>query len=259
MDDFVLTAVLFKVGYAFAALALVYWVFRKILSYSREMDERAGIDFKDSMAIMKESPEALANYKGRRIHGLLILAGCLCLMLGMLWGCSAQAAPLISDRYDRQIGEAVEKYWPDYPFPTSWKAQLYQESRLDPAAVSPVGAAGLAQFMPATWRQVVRELRLPPGVSPHHELAITAGAYYMARLRRQWSAPRPADDRQRLAQASYNGGIGNMLAAQRLCGDPPLYADIIRCLPQVTGRHARETIGYVPAIARWRRLIEAGG
>lgn len=46
------------------------------------------------------------------------------------------------------------------------KAQYYQESHLKPNAVSPVGAAGVAQFMPATWRQISRELGYG-NVSPH--------------------------------------------------------------------------------------------
>jgi soluble lytic murein transglycosylase-like protein len=140
----------------------------------------------------------------------------------------------------------------------SWKSQLYQESRLDPAAVSPVGAAGLAQFMPGTWADVARALRIPPGVSPHHAFAVEAGAWYMARLRRQWSSPRPEEDRHRLAQAAYNAGLGHILAAQRRCGGPNLYSDIIRCLPAITGRHSEETITYVQRIAKWRAMMEAG-
>jgi hypothetical protein len=168
-------------------------------------------------------------------------------------------ASMFPSQYDREIKRAVELYWPEYPFWTSWKSQLFQESRLDPAAVSPVGAAGLAQFMPGTWAQISRELRLPPGLSPHHAWAIEAGAYYMAKLRGQWSAPRPALDRHQLAQASYNAGLGHLLSAQRKCGGPPGYEAIVACLPQITGRHSAETIGYIKAIARWRRLIEAGG
>ena len=51
-----------------------------------------------------------------------------------------------------------------------------------------------------------------------------------------------------LALASYNGGAGNIIKAQKLCGGPPLYAEIMACLHQVTGRHAKETRGYAPAI-----------
>lgn len=165
-------------------------------------------------------------------------------------------ATAFSDRYDTQIRRAVDLWWPDFPFWPAWKAQLYQESRLDPDAVSPVGARGLAQFMPATWRMMVVELKLGLNASPHSETAIEAGAYYMARLRRQWSSPRPRADRQMLAQASYNAGLGHLLTAQRRCGMAVLYDAIIRCLPAVTGRHSEETMTYVTRIWRWWRLME---
>ncbi|MCT4627952.1 transglycosylase SLT domain-containing protein [Halodesulfovibrio sp.] len=72
-----------------------------------------------------------------------------------------------------------------------YKAQLYQESMLNPKAVSPVGAKGLAQFMPATWKEIAT-LRGYGYASPHSpKYAIDAGAYYMAKLRRGWSSPRP--------------------------------------------------------------------
>ena len=163
-----------------------------------------------------------------------------------------------SREYDARIERAVDRWWPDRPVWREWKAQLYQESRLDSAAVSPVGAAGLAQFMPGTWDEVTHALGWGV-VSPHiAELAIEAGAYYMARLRRSWFSPRPADDRQHLAQASYNAGLGNLLRAQRLCGGQRLYAEIVACLPAVTGRHATETTTYVERIERWWRMMEAG-
>lgn len=111
--------------------------------------------------------------------------------------------------------------------------------------------------MPGTWAEVSRQLGYGI-VSPHiARYAIDAGAYYMASLRRQWSAPRPAEDRQRLAQASYNTGMGNMLHAQRLCSARLNWAEIAPCLQAVTGTAgAHETITYVERIAHWRDLME---
>lgn len=169
---------------------------------------------------------------------------------------SPSSARVFSAKYDAAIQKSVKRHWPDFPYWRAWKGQLYQESRLDPDAVSPVGARGLAQFMPGTWKMMVREMRLGMKASPHSEIAIEAGAYYMAKLRRQWSAPRPQGDRHALAAASYNAGLGHLLKAQKLCGGKNLYADIIRCLPRVTGRHSEETIGYVKAIWKWWRLME---
>lgn len=131
---------------------------------------------------------------------------------------------------------------------------------MKPDAVSPVGARGLAQFMPGTWRDVARRMNFPHGTSPHEAaFAIEAGAYYMAQLRAQWRSPRPALDRHQLAQASYNAGIGNLVAAQKRCGMASGYAEIVACLPDITGGHSSETIAYVKMIAHWRALMAAEG
>jgi len=150
----------------------------------------------------------------------------------------------------------VKRWWPDLPYWRLWKAQLYQESRLDPRAVSPVGARGLAQFMPATWDDVTRALGAHG--SPHDELAIDAGAYYMAKLRRIWREDRSVLEKNELAQASYNAGAGSVLKAQRFCGGARLWRTVRECLHLVTGpRNAQETKTYVARIERWWREMEA--
>jgi len=133
-----------------------------------------------------------------------------------------------------------------------WKAQLYQESQLNPNAKSGVGAAGLAQFMPGTWRQITKAMNLGD-VSRYEAVpSIEAGAYYMGKLRLQWSAPRPMMDRHDLAAASYNAGLGSLLKAQRRCGGPSAYKDIVSCLPCITGKqNAAQTTTYVDRIHRW--------
>jgi membrane-bound lytic murein transglycosylase F len=50
--------------------------------------------------------------------------------------------------------------------------------------------------------------------------------------------------------------MGHLIKAQRLCGNSALYEEIVRCLPQVTGRHSVETITYVRRIAQWRKQME---
>lgn len=160
-----------------------------------------------------------------------------------------------SAQYDSDINAAVANLWRDFPYAYAWKAQLYQESRLNPKAVSPVGAKGLAQVMPATWAQESRDLawgEVSP-FSPKHSIIL--GAHYMRKLRNQWTARRTVWDRHWLAAASYNGGLGNILSAQKKCGGAASYDAIIRCLPKVTGQHSKETIGYVEFIARhWSRM-----
>lgn len=191
---------------------------------------------------------------------LAVLAGAL---TGAFFASGAWAQQgLYADRYDGAIRKAVGLYWPTGPGWEWWKAQLWQESRLDPAARSPVGAAGIAQFMPTTWAEVARQLgidpkRVPPTVA---EPAIAAGAYYMARLKAQWrgwSGWGDLMETHRHAQAGYNAGSGNVLRAWRLCGRPGAWAATAACLARVTGRHAAETITYVDRIARWRAMLAA--
>lgn len=139
------------------------------------------------------------------------------------------------------------------------KAQCYQESRLIPLAKSPVGAYGLCQFMPGTAQDVGRVLKADPEQFWLPEVSIRAAGYYMGRLTYNWKAPRPPLDRHKLALASYNAGAGHLIKAQKLCGGPRLYDEIIPCLPQVTGHHSKETIGYTKNIVeRWypRLLLE---
>lgn len=169
------------------------------------------------------------------------------------WPSLCSSASLFPDTFDDAFEDATEQWLPG----TDWrrlKAQCYQESLLDPLAESHVGAQGLCQFMPGTWRDVSADLALT--ASPFvPDASIHAAAYYMRRLIRGWSSPRPAEDRRRLAEASYNAGFGNLLAAQRRCHGAALYAEIVACLPQVTGKHADETTTYVERIQRWYRLM----
>lgn len=160
-----------------------------------------------------------------------------------------------TDKYDGTINSAVKRWWPDVPFWKLWKAQLYQESRLDPKAVSPVGARGLAQFMPATWNDIMRQMGTVG--SPDEDIAIEAGAFYMAKLRRMWKADRSALEKHDLAAASYNAGAGSILKAQTRCNDARLWSGIAPCLEVITGpQFSRETRTYVERIDVWWKQME---
>lgn len=172
------------------------------------------------------------------------------------WASASWSAPLSTDRYDRDIRVAVERWWPHFPFWKAWKAQLWQESLLEPDAVSPAGAVGIAQFMPATWDEITRAMGWGLVDRRTASLAIEAGAFYMARLSQGWSAPRPAIERHWLAVASYNAGFGNILRAQRRCDGARDWRDIAPCLVLVTGRHSRETLTYVERVERWWQTLE---
>ncbi|MDO6466791.1 transglycosylase SLT domain-containing protein [Neptunomonas phycophila] len=182
----------------------------------------------------------------------------LCILACALSVPACSSASSFPDRYDNQIQSAAKKFLPGIDW-RLWKAQLYQESRLNPSAVSPVGAAGLAQFMPGTWVEVSRELGYG-NISPHMtKQSIDAGAYYMAKMRKIWSAPRPEADRHSLAMASYNAGAGNLIKSQKKAQGASSYAEIIAKLPQVTGRYSEETKTYVQRIwSYWTQMLVKG-
>ena len=183
---------------------------------------------------------------------------CITLLLGLLaslssWGLS------FPDKWDGDFKSATDVFLPvgtDYRL---LKAQCWAESRLQPLAVSPVGAYGLCQFMPGTAGDVGRALGLTPDQFWLPEVSIRAAGYYMGQLHRTWRAPRPAMDRMMISMASYNAGAGHLIKAQSICGGGNLYREIIPCLPQVTGRHSKETIDYVEQIiGKWypRMLLQ---
>lgn len=179
-----------------------------------------------------------------------------CILVAVFLLSQSLLALSFSNKYDRDIQKSVKRYWADYPIWKMWKAQLYQESRFKLMALSPVGAKGLAQFMPKTWIQISRELKYNKIIIPYSSYhAINAGAYYMRKQRNQWNWKRPQEDKHNLALASYNAGLGNILKAQKLCNNALLYEDIIKCLPKITGHYSNETITYVKRIKKWYQLF----
>lgn len=164
----------------------------------------------------------------------------------------------MKNTYDTLIQQAVKKHLPGVDW-RLYKAQLYQESLLNPDAVSPVGAEGLAQFMPGTWRDVSKQMKLQKDAKPTDpKHAIPAGAYYMSTLLKSWSSPRPDMDRYCLALASYNAGFGHLIKAQKKAGGALLYAPIIAKLPDITGTHAAETTAYSKRILHYYNQMITG-
>jgi membrane-bound lytic murein transglycosylase MltF len=122
--------------------------------------------------------------------------------------------PTASAEYKRfqQTLAMFEKYGKQYGFdPLMLAAQGYQESQLNQAAKSQVGAVGVMQLMPATGEQMkVGDVHLT-------EPNIHAGAKYMDQLMTKYfpDANFSEGNRPLFAFASYNCGPGNVAKARK--------------------------------------------
>ncbi len=134
-------------------------------------------------------------------------------------------------------------------------AQAIVESALDPNAVSPAGARGLMQIMPATAADIARGLQVVPDIFDPR-CNIMFGINYM---RRQWDIFRRESglERLRFAMGAYNAGAGHIIRAQGLAERPDHWGDVSSTLHAVTGDdNARQTSEYVAGIEATRlRLI----
>lgn len=107
--------------------------------------------------------------------------------------------------------ELVRDYANRYRF--DWRliaAQMYQESRFNPDAVSDAGALGLMQLMPATARALGFK-------NPHDpEAGIHAGVKYLNRMRNRFEKRIPMSSRTWFALAAYNVGYERVRRAREL-------------------------------------------
>ena len=126
-----------------------------------------------------------------------------------------------SARYDSLIDEHASAHGVD---PDLVRAVIQVESAFDPRAVSPKGAMGLMQLMPATASELGVVNPFDPGQN------IGGGVRYLKRLLTRY------DERVELALAAYNAGPG---AVDRYGQAVPPY---------------RETRDYVRRITRGRSL-----
>lgn len=135
---------------------------------------------------------------------------------------SAQEICISQSNYTADVCAAIETYADHYSLPEGFFARLiWQESRFDPTAVSPVGAQGIAQFMPGTAR--LRALRDP--FDPAEALA--KSAEYLRFLEQKFG-------NLGLAAAAYNGGegrVGRFITGGGVAGETRAYVSIITGRP----------------------------
>lgn len=120
----------------------------------------------------------------------------LVLLYGLTWSTVVQADPPQSakQRLIDKVCNLIEAYADQNGLPKDFFARLiWKESRFDPNAVSPVGAEGIAQFMPGTakMRGLVNSFDITQ--------AIPASAKYLAEMKTTYG-------NLGLAAAAYNAG-----------------------------------------------------
>jgi len=199
--------------------------------------------------------------------GLLVIAySVLSGVSGWLYGPGKRAGALkgtvpartYTTRYDGYFQKYAHTYFGRLPW--QWfKAQAIQESGLNPDARSPAGAQGIMQLMPATYNDIRKQLHL--GYSAFNASDnIHAGIYYDLQCFTEWTERRSLEERIRLMLASYNAGLGSVLAAQRtvrtrgVC-DGVTWDCIQQGLHDVTGSHADETLDYVERVEYYYRQL----
>ena len=143
-----------------------------------------------------------------------------------------------------------EKYGQQYGFdPLMLVAQGFQESKLDQAVRSPVGAIGIMQLMPATGQS------MKVGDITVTEPNIHGGAKYMNTLMTQYFEDAHFDEFNRtlFAFAAYNAGPNRIAKLRKVAADrglnPDIWFDNVEIV--VSEKVGRETTTYVRNIVKY--------
>ena len=174
----------------------------------------------------------------------------------------AQRRSVDAERYDDTFRKYTKRYFgPAYDW-RPFKAQGMAESNLDPLARSWVGALGVMQLMPSTFRQIrSQQPDLQSINSP--DMNIAAGIMYDRTLWKQWAADSVDAAREPFMFASYNAGRRTILNAQVVARRESLdvrnWAQIARVAPRVPRWRYEETLGYVARIQSNLAALDARG
>lgn len=176
--------------------------------------------------------------------------------------CSAEGIP---DRFDEFFLAASRRHMPpELRGPVGacvLKAICWVESRHREDAVSQAGAIGFCQVMPQTAEDLKRR-NLWRGGNLREALAnIMAAAAAFRVFWNVWYFDRTVECRVGVTIPTYNAGPKNMVDAQVVAQAIGLAAlcweGIRRGLPEITGRHAWETINYSDRV--WHTFLRLRG
>jgi soluble lytic murein transglycosylase-like protein len=192
---------------------------------------------------------------------LIIVA--ILILLGMTMKAWADV-PREAQRYQRDLTRNARLVWGlDAPVAT-FAAQIHQESGWRANARSPVGAEGMAQFMPgtSTWISGAYPLGAPEPFNP--SWALRALVTYDRHL---WDRIKAADSCSRMAMtlSGYNGGLGWVYRDQQLAAQSQLdrgrwFGNVERVNAGRSAAAFRENRGYPRNILlRWQPIYSSWG
>lgn len=134
---------------------------------------------------------------------------------------------------------------------SSFAAQIHQESRWNPSAKSPVGAAGLTQFMPATARWIgTYDAQLASVDVYNPRWAMRALAVYDKFLYDKVGGINPCE-RMAFAMSAYNGGLGWVNKRKARSGTPNVcFGATCEINPGISASNQRENSNYPKLILK---------
>ncbi len=183
-------------------------------------------------------------------------------LAAILWAAPAPAYDRYNTvvKYDPHFKKYTRRFFgPAFDW-RHFKAQAVAESRLKADARSRVGAVGVMQIMPRTFEEIKRKHPTIKGSRAQPRWNIAAGIYYDRQIWKVWKADRPFQDRLNFTFGAYNAGKANVIKAQRMAKsqglDPNRWNSVETALPDITGRHSRETIGYVKKINTIKEVLK---
>ena len=175
------------------------------------------------------------------------------IMLLLLSGASFTVrADVVTDRYDDTFRKYAQRFFgPGYDWRV-FKAQAMAESNISMDAKSWVGARGIMQLMPSTFKEVQSQNPEMDSIDKP-EWNIGAGIFYDRQLYIQWLNQQGDSDSMPFTMASYNAGRGTLLRAQGVAKtrtlDPALWLSVATVAPDVPKWRHDETLTYVDRIS----------
>jgi membrane-bound lytic murein transglycosylase F len=162
-------------------------------------------------------------------------------------------------KYDKYFSKYSKRFFgPAFDW-RLFKAQAVAESRLKAEAKSHVGAVGVMQIMPRTFKEIRHKNPTIKGNRKQPRWNIAAGIYYDRMLWKTFKAKRPVRDRINFMFGAYNAGKGNIIKAQKVARSKKmnenLWPSVKAALPQVTGKRSTETVRYVEKIHTVKEVL----